>query len=457
MKKLDPKDTVCRDLWAYPVIDLMQPRVRTCCKRSGTVIDEATLAELGTDIFLNLPSIKDDRVAALDGIQVSGCDTCWRLENQGLASFRLGAPDFQFQFNNINGNPPPPEQFRPFEKLVELKEQISHSTKPNKLDLTLGSHCDQKCIYCDADFSTQWETENREHGMLIGKISYLPDADYIPLNDRVLDGYYNKFIEWFDTIYEHLERIALLGGEPTSSPMFISLSNHIIERLKTKSHHNCTLSIVTNLNWKRPVLDQIIKMKQQLPHIKIVLEVSMESFGPKAEYIRKGISWERFLHNLNEIAKLDNLEIHLITTLNALCISSLSEYLKTVRQIELANNKNFKIIANRLVKPAWLGMGILDSRYSHYVTETVQWLEKTYSAAEQKAELINTLKSIIIEIDCPRDDKLLGYFAFWIKNLDNRRKHSFEETFPEFSTLLTEGSLLTERTYDRIEWLNWKS
>jgi hypothetical protein len=237
----------------------------------------------------------------------------------------------------------------------------------------------------------------------------------------------------------------------------VPLSNHLINKLKIKSHHNCTLSIVTNLNWKRPVLEQIIKIKEQLPHIKMVLEVSMESFGPKAEYIRKGVNWDRFLHNLNELAKLDNLEIHLITTLNALCISSLSDYLKIVRQIEIANNKNFKIIANRLVKPAWLGMGILDHRYSHYVTDTVEWLEGTYFESAEKADLINTLKSIIIEINQPRNDKLLGYFAFWIKNLDSRRDQSFEAVFPEFNTLLVEGAQLTERTYDKIEWHNWKS
>jgi organic radical activating enzyme len=457
MKKLDPKETVCRDLWAYPVIDLHRPRVRTCCKRKGTIIDKQDLERLGTDIFLNLPNVVEDRIAVLDGVQVNGCDTCWRLENQGLTSFRLGAPDFQFQFNNINGNPPPPDQFRPFEKLVELGQQISYSDKPNKLDLTLGSHCDQKCVYCDADFSTQWETENREYGMVIGKISHMPHEGYIPLNDRALEGYYDKFIEWFDTVYEHLERIALLGGEPTSSPMFVPLSNHLINKLKIKFHHNCTLSIVTNLNWKRPVLEQILKIKEQLPHIKMVLEVSMESFGTKAEYIRKGVNWDRFLRNLNELAKLDNLEIHLITTLNALCISSLSDYLKIVRQIEIANNKNFKIIANRLVKPAWLGMGILDHRYSHYVTDTVEWLESTYPGSAEKADLINTLKSIIIEINQPRNDKLLGYFAFWIKNLDGRRDQSFEAVFPEFNTLLEEGAQLTERTYDKIEWQSWKS
>jgi sulfatase maturation enzyme AslB (radical SAM superfamily) len=431
MKHLTAKDTVCRELWAYPVIDLTRPKIRTCCKRQGEIISKDMIDNLGTDVFLNLPNVVQDRQTALNGFQADRCYTCWSLENKGLKSFRLGPMDFQFHFNNDIGAPIHFSKFRPFEKLVEQRDEILYADKPNKLDLQLGSYCDQKCIYCDHNHSTQWENENKK----FGKISLINPNTTIPIitesiNSQVLDGYYETFLEWFDTIYEHLERIALLGGEPTYSPLFVPVSEHIISRLKEKSHPNCTLSIITNLNWKQKSLDQIMRIKHELPNINVVVEVSMESVSDKAEYIRKGINWDRFVFNFNAIAKM-GIEVKLITTINALCVSSILDYLKFVKDIEDRNHKNFTIIANRLVTPFWLGMNILDNRYSHYIQDAIEWISKNYQGDRYfaKADLNTALNDILLQIKNPVDIIYKGYFSVWIDKVDQRRNQKFAKKY----------------------------
>ena len=263
MKKLDPKDTVCRDLWAYPVIDLVRPRARVCCKRNKGWLTEKNINDYGEDVFLNQPDVLKDRDLMLQGYQIESCQVCWDLENQGLQSFRLGAPDFQYHFNNNKGDPVHHTQFRPFEQLVEEKDTLLYSDMPNKIDIGLGSYCDLKCIYCNHAFSTQWEHEDRKFGLLFGdpdEPKHLGPIGTIPhAMNKAPDDWFDNFTAWFDKIAQHLERIALLGGEPTHSPLFDPLTKHISKRLSEDCHPNATDSIVSNLKWKPKVIDRILE------------------------------------------------------------------------------------------------------------------------------------------------------------------------------------------------------
>lgn len=460
---LDPKQTICRDLWSYPVVDLTKPRVRVCCKRNGETINEWKLEKYGKDVFLNLPNVIKDRQGLLNGEQVEGCKQCWELENKGQKSFRLGEMDFQYHFNNVEGEPIHWSKFRPFEKLVEEKETILYSDMPNKLDIQLGSYCDQKCVYCSWAYSTQWETEDHKFGRIEFEDPSTPRdiKHYKKYLDHKLDNWYETFLSWFDTIYFTLERIALLGGEPTFSPQFIPLTNHIIEKLKIKAHPNCTLNIVTNLNWKSNILNQIMYIRKELPnHIKLVLEISMESFEKRAEYIRFGIEWDRFVKNLKTISNLDNVEIKLCTTINGLCITSIQQYFEFIRTIEIENGKNFNVIANRLVYPKWLSTDLLDSSFSHYVENFITWLETTYIGDElnTKLELYHRMKEIHSELQLAKDKDMIGFFTKWIDAIDARRNINFLETFPEFSTLYKDHQSYGKRHFtitDLKQWQYW--
>ena len=442
----DPKDIICRDLWAYPVIDLTRPRVRTCCKRPGKLIQEHELKQFGKNVFLNLSNIKDDRLQMLNGERPSECKACWDLEDRGLQSFRLGQLDFQYHFNNINGNPVSHENFKSVDQLIQLKDQILYSDKPNKLDLTLGTYCDQKCVYCSGDYSTQWETEDRKYGLIYGDPLVPKTVNYPSINGQIMDGWYETFLEWFDTVYMHLERIALLGGEPTFSPMFIPLSTHIVNKLKTNSHPNCTVSIVTNLNWKKNILDHIINIRKNLPDsVKLVLEVSMESFGSKAEYIRHGIVWDRFVTNLKSVAALDNVDIKLITTINALCVTSIKQYFEMIQSIEQTYNKSFQVIVNRLVFPKWLSVDILDNEFKYYIEDFIQWLESNDD--ETKQQLLITMRQLLSELLIPKDPNLIGYFIKWISVIDQRRNIDFKSIFPEFNCIFEKYHDYSQQTF----------
>lgn len=454
----NPKDTICRDLWAYPVIELTLPKVRTCCKRQGDVVTNDQLNSLGTDVFLNLPNTQEERKEMMLGEQIEGCRACWDNENSGQPSVRLGKLDWQFHFNNDKGAPVSHQNFRPFEKLIQQSTELLKSDKPNKLDVVMGTYCDQKCVYCCADFSTQWETEDAKFGSLwndprIPKII----KNKIPINNQTINNWYETFIEWFDGIHQHLERIALLGGEPTFSPMFVPLSEHIIKKLNESHHPNCTLSIVTNMNWKKDVLDQILKIRKELPkEVKVVIEASMESVGEKAEYIRKGVDWNRFYHNLKSVIEDNNLDVVLVPTINSLSVTSFIDYLKEVKKLEDQFKVNFKIIANMAVFPKWLSISALDSSFKPYIQECVGWLKSNYDINDhKKKDILSLLENINIRLDQPVDTELIGYSIVWIQELDRRRSSNFLETFPEYSDFINNYSQYIEPTYTEEHMKKW--
>jgi hypothetical protein len=406
----------------------------------------------------------------MQGTQVEGCRACWDIENTGKKSFRKGEPDFVYHFNNNKGAPVPHSEYRNFENLIDdTSDDMLKSTMPHNLDIMLGTYCDQKCVYCCADFSTQWEAEESKFGNLLrtdprknkfSKLNYdfdlaTPYPNVIPINDRTLDNWYTTFLEWFDDIYEHLERIALLGGEPTYTPLFKPVTEHLITRLNEKHHPNCTLTIVSNMNWKKDVLDQIINLRKRLPKtVKVIIEVSMESVGAKAEYIRKGVNWDRFLFNLKEASK--HVEIKLIPTINALCITSMLDYFKAVHEIEKENNVEFSVAVNRVIFPKWISVSILDSTFSRYVRECISWLELTYGDDNgNKKKLIFMLKEIDNMLNTEIDRQLLGYAVVWFNEIDIRRKQNILTTFPEYATLFEIGKQFIEPEYTPEHVKKW--
>ena len=377
----------------------------------------------------------------------------------GVQSFRLGASDFQFHWNNDKGEPIHYSKFRDFDQLMKEKDTLLYSDMPNKLDIGLGNYCDLKCIYCNHVYSSQWEVEDRKHGLIFTDpdkpVDLVVVGDMPNILDKAPENWFSNFLNWFDTVAHHLERIALLGGEPTHSPLFDPLVDHITKRLSVEAHPNATISIVSNLNWKPKVLDRILQFRKELPeNVKIRIEISMESVGDKAEFIRNGVKWERFKTNFESIAAHHNIDVVPVTTINGLCLTSLCDYLKFIKSIEDSTGRKFHVIANRLVFPKWLSINVLDSSFAPYVRETINWIKENYNDSS-KDDLIGRLTDIETELNASHDVELLGYFTKWIKAMDRRRGTEFVKVFPEFANLIALGEKNYKVEYTKDDIFKW--
>jgi organic radical activating enzyme len=453
---MNSKDTICREMWAYPVINIDSPKRRVCCKRrfvwDNQYIKDEELQQYGTDVFLNTTELQNERLQMMSGERLSKCGVCWKMEDRGEKSFRLGADDFQHHFNNIKGIPVTPAEYKPFDQLMAQPEKYVLSNMPNKLDIVLGATCDMKCLYCNDMFSTQWRSENIKYGKV--NSSTAPEK---MIRDKFSDvvateEYVKLFYEWFDSVHVHLERLALMGGEPTIHPLFNQLLDHITKKIREQSHPNFKLSIITNLNWNDSTLNKIKNTILYYSDINFVFEVSMESFGTKAEYIRSGLDWNRFQHNFNELLGINNVQIMPVMTINGLCISSLKDYLHFLQSMELRENKKFTIIPNKVTNPVWLSTMILNEAHSNMIKECIEWIKINYDD-QPHIELISVLNEALGHCYTDTDIDLVKYFNIWINEIDRRRNTRFFEIFPEFSDLKVDVDGLTGTTHE--QWLKW--
>ena len=155
---------------------------------------------------------------------------------------------------------------------------------------------------------------------------------------------------------------------------------------------------------------------------------------------------------------LENVEVKLCTTLNALCITSIQEYFELIKIIELDCGKNFEVISNRLVYPKWLSVDLLDASFSHYIENFISWLEIYYPDDEflPKANLHKLMKETLEIVNGPTDKNMVGYFTKWIDAIDARRDINFLQTFPEFKQLYTEHKEYGQRFFTFEELRPWQ-
>lgn len=215
--------------------------VRTCCNGSvslGNVNEQPIEQIVNNDIH---SSIKRD---LLSNINHKNCSVCLNQEKQtGVATLR----------DHYNSAYP------------ELTDQLKF------LDIRWNNFCNLSCTYCTPQFSSTW-------GSRLGS------------NVKVIKHGYDKELElWILEKSNQIKELMLVGGEPLLMKQNYALINKLSDDVR--------LSIITNLSYN---LDSL-PIKEKLfnrPLDNTIWNISVENYGEKFEYIRRGADWELFKNNL---------------------------------------------------------------------------------------------------------------------------------------------------------------
>jgi sulfatase maturation enzyme AslB (radical SAM superfamily) len=325
--------TLCTQLWNHAIVDLAKKKIRACCKTPSIQLSTEIINSYGTNVFLNLQDLKNDRELMLNGGKPERCSTCWVLEEQGNFSFR-STPDKWHQY---------------FDQLGYTDYRVSNH--PNNLDIQLDNYCDLKCIYCNEEFSSQWQSEKEKFGEL---------KNYIPIH-KDSPEFTELFFKWFDSIKVSLERIAFLGGEPLISPRFYEYLDRILSSYHDEFPDKLEINIITNLNTKENYFNRFIKMIETYKNkIKFNINISMESYGTHAELIRHGLNFDRFKNNLEKLASIEGIILTNITSINLLCFPTLHKHLKLIIDLEEKYGIHFDIHGNLVTWPNHLQINLMD-------------------------------------------------------------------------------------------------
>jgi hypothetical protein len=187
---------------------------------------------------------------------------------------------------------------------------------------------------------------------------------------------------------------------------------------------------------------------QYLPKISKVfnLEIlgSMESVGDKAEYIRNGVSWEKFTNNIDTILSNKDLEFDFgfIMSVNALNVTSNKDFIAYTKQLYEKHGRPVTLKQNLVSFPSWQSPMILSQDFIPYIQDTIQYLNDNADSMPAVKDPLGTwlayakfLQTIIDGINNQSIDRFNDRKKFpeWFDTYDSRRGLKLIDTFPEYT------------------------
>lgn len=442
--KGNPMDTMCEFKWNYPIFQMDRGEFRSCCRTPSKTVPEYLLQEKGIDSFLNNEALVQSRLDLLQGIRHSDCQSCWNLEDRGMKSprepenfwnflkrERVIPRDLEYNEENVRTE---------LEKINNLDHPFLQAKKPYMMEISLGNTCDLKCMYCNHHYSTQWATE-------LIKIREITQEQYNREFPKAAPSYESKFWEWFNKVgCWSIHRINMIGGEPLIIPEFYEYVEKMtvqFDKIKPITKLKPTLCIVTNLHTPANYFNRFI---DRLPNITKVFDleilISMESLENRAEYIRNGISWDRFNSNVHKLLAVNDHSVHVgfLMSVNALSIPTTKNFVEYATSLSDQYQRPIGLKQNIVNFPKWQNPMILPAEFSKYLYDAIEYMEQHVARMPNPTDYYGRYDQYMIFLKSLADSMANNTgdytedrkkFYHWFNDFDKRRGINLVETFPE--------------------------
>ena len=350
--KLDSvSPSFCAAKWKQVTMHLQNGHTHSCHHPTTHLIPIEEI-KINPTALHNTTYKKMQRKLMLEGTRPAECDYCWKVEDQTTNSFSdrvyKSASDWAMPYvDDIISKP------------------WDDNVDPSYVEVSFGSTCNFKCSYCAPHISSQWMEEIERHGPYptsssFNNLDYLRNNKLIPIANKDENPYVDAFWEWWPKMYKELKQFRITGGEPLLNKNTFKVLDYVIDN----PNDNLELSINTNLNPPDEIFDRfieklnIIKQSNNLKELRLF--TSAEAHGKQAEYIRFGMNYDLWLHNLNRLFKeVPGIQITIMSTYNILSIPSYSKFLADILEIK----RTYGTVVNRRKK---FNPMLLDIPYLRY-------------------------------------------------------------------------------------------
>jgi organic radical activating enzyme len=427
---LDPiSASFCAAKWYNATIWLGSGQTTSCHHPPAHQVDLEAV-KTNPRLLHNTPQKKQDRADMQAGRRPAGCEYCWKIEDMG----RDAVSDRIYKSKIYEIHDLREAAGTPADQDIDLKT----------LEISFDRTCQLACSYCNPAFSSTWVKDIRNRGPYQNLISdgrnhFTHSHDSAQLfRFGEPNPYVDAFFAWWETdLHRTLEELRITGGEPLMSGYTWQLLDWFRAnpgRSKTRLAINSNLS----LDWST-----VQRLLDSCQGIELDIYTSNEAVGDQAEYIRDGLDWQTWNHNVQNILMAEDSPVravHSMCTINALCLESLPEYLDhllLLKKIYGRNRVNFTL--NILRFPSFQSPLVLprEIRDRHRIN-LITWLELNRDDPVLQEHEINHVQRLIDYLDTvktPHSDafempKLHNDFREFYQQYDNRRDKDFTSTFP---------------------------
>lgn len=242
----------------------------------------------------NSPKMKELRLNMLNDVQSNICEFCYKHEEASPHSFRNYSKDNFAKY---------------YDELIPSTHEDGtlDNFKMRYFDIRFSNICNFKCRTCGAEFSSQWALENRAYDKTLPILMHADDQK----------GYL------LEEVLEHIDHIDLAyfaGGEPLITHEHYVMLEEMIKRKKTDIilRYNTNASNMIYKNYD--ILDMWKHFK------KVELSCSIDHYGERAEWLRKGTDWAVVESNLIKLREYNYISFQINTVFSIFNYPTIGEF-----------------------------------------------------------------------------------------------------------------------------------
>jgi len=431
--KADLGPALCLAKWKQVSLHLPTGLNNSCYHPPLHSIDPVAIAQ-DPDALHNTQHKKAQRVMMLRNEQPAECSYCWNMEGEGKLSdrhYRSGEPWAAVDFEKIKNS------------TGEENDVI-----PSYVEVNFNNACNLKCSYCSPQFSSSWADEAQRLGAYPTSTPH-NSPDHFTGNRRIIPArehnpYVEAFWQWWPTLYPELKHFRMTGGEPLLDKNTYRVFDYVLANPKPDLHLNVTSNFsVDEKSWQK-YLGYVKQLCQEGNLEHYMQYVSLDGWGPQAEYMRHGLDfnllWDRVNQFLTEVPSYNSLTF--IVTMNNLSVTSLENLFAGILGLRRVYSKTYQRVwfdTPVLREPAWQSLQTLPEPYANKLEHLWAWMVRQIETEEdpfhgfKDYELARLDRDIAWMQAAQQQDHSQAradFYRFFSEH-DRRRGTNFLETFPE--------------------------
>lgn len=425
LDKISP--SFCAAKWYNATIWLGSGQTTSCHHPPAHGVD-INAVQHNPKLLHNTAQKKHDRELMLAGQRPAGCEYCWKIEDMGPNAIS----DRVYK-----------SKIYPIEALHDARNTpADQDVNLRTLEIAFDRTCQFACSYCNPAFSTTWANDIKRNGPYSNLVSdgrnHFTHAHDSSQQFKIteVNPYVDAFFAWWESdLHRTLQELRITGGEPLMSAHTWRLIDWFRDNAGKSS---VRLAINSNLGTEVDV-DRLLS---SVAGLDIDLYTSNEAISTQAEYIRDGLVWDDWANNVERLLDSGQFKgIHVMCTINALCLSTLDQLLDCIVNWKLEYGREaISFTLNILRFPSFQSPLVLPNELrTKYRDQLADFMVRHKGSSYLQEHEWNHLSRLVNYLDVvktPHSDafdmpKLHNDFKQFYSQYDQRRGKDFGGAFPE--------------------------
>ena len=430
--KISP--TFCLAKWHHVTIYLQTGETHSCYHPAPHKIPLEGLIDNPSQLH-NTPQKKQERKQMLEGEKPSGCQYCWNIECMGKDYIS----DRHIKTASI---------YTP-KRIEEIKSNPwDYNINPEYIEINFSNECNFKCGYCHPKFSSRYYNEIKKEGPYTDVSAHRNDIDWFELYEEETNPYVEAWWKWWPEVSKTLNILRVTGGEP----LMHKSTWRLFDELEANPKPHIQIEVNSNMGVKESLVHKLVERVKELKAKNCIrsfkLYTSIDTWGPKAEYTRRGLDIELWEKNLDYYLTELGYPVTFMITFNLFAVTSfdllLNKILEWRKKYTRSNAgvqwQNIRFDTPYLKEPIQFDMNILPKdQFVPYMTRHLQFIGDNVDDNDRHKFSLLEYERFRRVVDYMRtttyDDKKLaiGHKTFynWFTQYDKRSGSSIVKTFPE--------------------------